>query len=215
MCIIAIKTKDTKMFDEKTLKTMFENNPDGAGYMYVDNGQVIIKKGFMTYKDLKKSLDGHDFTNKNLVVHFRIGTSGLNDKLNCHPYPIDKMNGVNVKCNLGMAHNGILYDYTPRVPSKKNDTQYFIEYVLTALKNDFISDSSCRYLISELIGPNNKLAFLDSNDNITMINHFIKDNGYYFSNTSYKQPRYKKQTSVHDNIKKVNELDEMWDWWKH
>ena len=34
MCIIAIKEKGIDMPNEKILETMFEHNPDGAGFMY-------------------------------------------------------------------------------------------------------------------------------------------------------------------------------------
>ena len=89
MCIIAIKPKDVKMFDDFTIETMFENNPDGAGYMYYDSKtkDVVINKGFMTLGALLNSLHSKDLTHTNVVLHFRIGTSGYFNKMNCHPYP--------------------------------------------------------------------------------------------------------------------------------
>lgn len=57
MCIIAIKPAHQKMIDESIIETMFENNPDGAGYMYAYNNRVHINKGFMTLKELLNSLD--------------------------------------------------------------------------------------------------------------------------------------------------------------
>lgn len=191
MCIIAIKPKNVKMFSDKTIETMFENNPDGAGYMYYDNKlrKVIVKKGFMTLKEFKKELKKQDFTKTNLILHFRIGTSGKNDKLNCHPYPIYEKNALSAKTNLAMAHNGILHDYTPAKNSEINDTQVFIRSVLRNLNKGFLNNDDMKFLIEELIGAN-KLAFLDSNNKVTLIgNGFIEDKGYIYSNDSYKNMR--------------------------
>lgn len=197
MCIIAIKPKGVEMFDDRTIEAMFTNNPDGAGYMYYDTKlhKVVIKKGFMTLKEFKKELKKHDFKNTNLILHFRIGTSGKNDRLNCHPYPIYEVNATSVKTNLGMAHNGILHDYEPAKGSEINDTQLFIRTVLRKLDKGFLKDENITFLIEELIGAN-KLAFLDSNNKVTLIgNGFIEDKGYIYSNDSYKKPRHVYTTS--------------------
>lgn len=195
MCIIAIKPTGAKMFDTKTIQTMFDHNPDGAGFMYYDTDakKVVINKGFMDCGSLIKELNKYDFTDTNLILHFRIGTSGYKDKLNCHPYPIDKKNALKCVCDIAMAHNGVLRDYTPYYHnSDVNDTQLFIEYALKPLSKGFIDSPDVIHLIGEIIGNNNKLAFLDKNNHITMINHFIKDGDYYYSNVSYKQSKIPK-----------------------
>jgi len=94
MCIIAIKPKGMPMFTDEQIKVMFENNSDGAGYMYCANNKVNIVKGFFNVNKLIKSLRSRDFTNTNVVLHFRISTSGLVDGLNCHPYPIFDKNRI-------------------------------------------------------------------------------------------------------------------------
>ncbi len=196
MCIIAIKPKNKKMFDKETIKTMFENNHDGAGFMYYDDEikKVVINKGFMDYKSLMNELNKNDYTDTNLILHFRIGTSGYKDKLNCHPYPIDKANSLKCVCDIAMAHNGVLRDYTPyNYKSDVNDTQLFIEYALKPLSKGFINNPDIVHLIGEIIGSANKLAFLDNDNHITLINHFIEDNGYYYSNASYKPRKQPKQ----------------------
>ena len=97
MCIIVIKPKDKEIQDKSTLERCFTINRDGAGYMYVDKEKnVMIKKGFMKFDDFYKSMikdyKENNLKNQNLIMHFRIGTSGRN-KLGCtHPFPItDKM----------------------------------------------------------------------------------------------------------------------------
>ena len=193
MCIIAIKPKGKQMFADETIRVMYANNPDGAGYMFYDkeHKKVCIKKGFLQVEDLIKSLHSRDFTHTNVVMHFRIGTSGLNDKLNCHPFPIYQKNKLKCFTNLGMAHNGILRDYEPPKDSLINDTQMFIQCVLSQLGKGFQNDANCMALLEELIGTN-KLAFLDNKNHLHLVGNFVEDDGYIFSNSSYKQPRVKK-----------------------
>lgn len=219
MCIIAIKPKGKKMFDDEIIRTMFFNNPDGAGYMYFDKtiGKVIGKKGFMTYESLIKSLHSQDFTEYNLIVHFRIGTSGLNDSLNCHPYPIFERNRVEFKTDIAMAHNGILSSYTPSKRSKINDTQMFINLVLNGLSKDFLKSTDCLKLL-EIIAVNNRLAFLDSNDKVTLIGDFIEDSGYIYSNTTYKNRKvctrpHKVRVDYNSIWDEKEEDDGFWAWY--
>ena len=70
---------------------MFENNPDGAGFMYAYQGNVFIEKGFMSYEEFKVGLDNlsqkYDISALPLVMHFRIATSGNVDGGTTHPFP--------------------------------------------------------------------------------------------------------------------------------
>lgn len=184
MCIIAIKPKGKELFDDLTIRIMFFRNPDGAGLMYVDEGLVYYKKGFFDVEDLLEYLHTKDWTDKTLVLHFRIGTSGKKDELNCHPYPVYDENDVFGITDLAMVHNGVLRKYTPISGSKINDTQIFIHKVLRKLDKDFYKDAEKRFLIEELIGSN-KLCFLDGDEKLTLIGNFIEDDGYLYSNYSY------------------------------
>lgn len=199
MCIIAIKPAGAKMMSDQTITIMFINNPDGAGYMYYDKDSksVVIKKGFMSVKALTDSLNSHDLTDTNVVLHFRIGTSGLNDALNCHPYPLFGNNALKCKTDIGMAHNGILTKYIPPKTSKINDTQLFIGEVLNKLDKRFLNDPDKLMLIKALIGTN-KLAFLDNKNKLTLIGDFIHDGDYIYSNHSYEY------TSLYPSVKNTH-----------
>ena len=84
MCIIVAKEKGVEAPSFDTLKTCFVNNPDGAGFMYLNkNNKVQIYKGFMKFEDLKAKLESvyNELGNTKdipFVYHFRIGTSGGN-----------------------------------------------------------------------------------------------------------------------------------------
>ena len=54
MCIIVAKEKGQKLPSKDILKTCFNNNDDGAGFMYVQDGKVIIDKGYMDFKSFYK-----------------------------------------------------------------------------------------------------------------------------------------------------------------
>lgn len=191
MCIIAIKPANKPMFDDNVIETMFFNNPDGAGYMYYDDelGKVVGHKGFMDVKKFLKHIHSKNLYGTNVILHFRIGTSGLKDSLNCHPYPVFDKNKANFVTDVAMCHNGVLHDYIPARGSSSNDTQLFIKYALKGLSSGFLNNRDCRHLIEELIGPYNKLAFLDDKNKVTIIGKFIEDNGYVYSNDSYKRKK--------------------------
>ena len=96
MCIIAVKKAGAEMFPETTIRTMFTNNPDGAGIMYYDYllQKVIYHKGFMKVEQLLDFIKDRDWKNIPVVLHFRIGTSGHKTKLCTHPFPVFDKNKV-------------------------------------------------------------------------------------------------------------------------
>ena len=95
MCIIAIKEAGVAMPDLKTLQAMWDNNPDGAGYMFPMDGKVHIRKGFMEFNDLKNDLDDLakviNIKETPVIMHFRIGTHGVRrNPANTHPLPCQR-----------------------------------------------------------------------------------------------------------------------------
>jgi len=201
MCIIIAKNKSDRLPTIEELKNSFEYNSDGAGFMYVDKGQVVIDKGYMQeglfikrFEELCKTYN--NFDNKCLVIHCRIGTSSSNTAPNTHPYPVTykerELHKAHFTCDLGMAHNGIIHDYTPTWSKPTtNDTQEFIlkyVYPLYSKWHDFYKN---RFILEGLQKvTNSKLAFLDKDDNLYLVGDFTEDNNLMFSNTSYKSYRY-------------------------
>lgn len=195
MCIIIVKDKKMRTPSEKELKRAFESNQDGAGFMYTDNGKVIIDKGYMVYEDFIREYKNlckrfNNFKNKSLVIHCRIGTSGTNTPGNTHPYPltnsIKNMQKIDNKCDIGIAHNGIIHDFVP-ASSEYNDTQEFIKefvYKLYKFDNNFYTRTYYRDLIKDISGS--KFAILDKDDNLYLIGDYLFDNNLKFSNNSYK-----------------------------
>lgn len=210
MCIIIAKDKSDRLPTIEELKNSFEYNSDGAGFMYVDNGKVVIDKGYMYESDFLERYyelcDKYDnFKNKCLVVHCRIGTSSSNTAKNTHPYPItykeSELHKTSFKCELGMAHNGIIRDYTPTWEKPTtNDTQEFILKYIYPLYKEWPDFYKHKYILNGLKDiTGSKLAFLDSEDNLYLVGDFTEDNKLKFSNTSYKHYSYGYSNTYHYN----------------
>ena len=197
MCIICIKPSGVSMPDGDTIQTMFINNPDGAGFMYVTNGEVKISKGYMKYKALKTALteleSKNDLFNIPFVLHCRIGTHGKNIPENTHPFPVTDSIGllgkIKTKTSLAIAHNGIIDAVTPR--KNISDTMEYVASQLSPLyklRRDFYLTLEGRQLVFNAI--QSKMVFLDSDGNIQTVGEFKDVNGLLYSNTSYEEHVY-------------------------
>lgn len=192
MCVIMIKPKGKEMVDQSTLKQMWERNKDGAGFMYLNKeNKVVISKGYMTFEDFERGLNGVDdidsVNETPMILHFRITTHGGTSPENTHPFPVsskvEHLQALEVSCKLGMVHNGVINS----VDTSKDlsDTMMFIKDVIAPLRKvdkDFLN--TFQKLISYGIGAS-KLAFLDSNGEITTFGTFQEVDGYQYSNLNH------------------------------
>ena len=194
MCIIVSKEKNIKIPSKQTLKNCFDNNSDGAGLMYTNKNKVIIEKGFMDFEnfynrvlELDKKLN---LTKKSLVMHFRIGTSGKNDKATCHPFPVtndfNELRAEKIKTDLAMVHNGVISSFV--YGDTLSDTQNFVKDFVSCLydlNKNFLKNKNSKKLLDKACN-NTKLAFLSSDDYIYYFGDFVKDNdGVKYSNSTY------------------------------
>ena len=195
MCIIVYKPENANMPSKKTLRHCWDNNSDGAGYMFAHNDKVIIKKGFMSFKSLYDSLrnDYTKFHDKSFVIHFRISTQGGVRRDLTHPFPltenIDDMRLLRTTSDFGVAHNGVitltstsLYNTTITY----NDTMKFISEYLSLIisKPKDLENEKTLKLIQKL--AESKLAIMDNSGKVTLIGAFTQNKGCFFSNTSYQ-----------------------------
>ena len=195
MCIIIYKPADMVLSPD-TITNAFDNNPDGAGFAYVEDEKITVSKGFYTLEAFKEEYLPHE--RKQALLHFRIKTHGDYSQENCHPFEITP--------NLVFAHNGMIYKM-PDDPIK-SDTYLFNELLLRNLvrvygKRILFDDKFKPFL--ESYSTSSKFVFLDNTGRFSIINE--KD-GYWdakcwFSNKSYN---YKKTKYTYhppqDNIPK-------------
>lgn len=197
MCVIITKTAEQKKPTKEFLEKAWKTNPDGAGFMYTKDRQVIISKGFMDFKSFYKAVEKLP-ENAPIVYHFRIATHGARNAKGTHPFPITSKPWLLQKSRLitdiGVAHNGIISmctKYTTEQnPYDLSDTQLFIKDYLTRITQikDWNKSDKTLNMIGELI--RSKMTLLDKNGSITYIGDFVEVDGYKCSNNYFK-PTYK------------------------
>ena len=190
MCIICVSPARTRQPSISQIRTMFRNNPHGAGYMFARDGRVQIHKGFMDVDSFLDAIREEHFTAKDSVVyHFRISTqAGVNPEMT-HPFPLSNhlpyMKALDVECSCGIAHNGIIRLTSDRNQREYSDTALFIaQYMARMLHGPAdLRDEQLLNRIEQLAGS--KLAIMDGSGYIATIGHFINERGLLFSNSSY------------------------------
>lgn len=193
MCIIAVSKKGIRQPSLDQLHTMYENNPDGAGYMYARDGKVHIHKGFMNWADFEREIKAKAFTADDPVVyHFRISTQAGVCPTMTHPFPLtedlDLCEALDLTCPVGLAHNGIIRMTSFVKEVRYSDTAYFITWYMTKLIRDFddITDPSVNDMIEAL--TNSKWAIMDgSTGEIATVGKFVNEKGLLFSNNTYQK----------------------------
>jgi predicted glutamine amidotransferase len=203
MCIIAIQPKGKKI-SKKTLRNCWDNNNDGAGLMYSVNGEIIVKKelhSFDKFMQYKQDADKH---NVNIVIHFRISTSGGVNLLNCHPFKVNN--------NLHFCHNGMLDIIVPK-NSTINDTQIYNNMILRNLPKNWQRNNAILKLVQQSIGSRNKFVLLDELGMYYIINEDAGnwENDCWFSNTSYQYSYSNVITSNYYTKVKTSKVYTYWD----
>lgn len=202
MCIICVKPTDTLFPSEQTLKNCFDNNPDGAGFMYANEGKVHYKKGYDTFKKFYDALNAsRKVTGDNVpyVMHFRIATQGYNKECT-HPFPLsskmDNLKKLKGICNIGVAHNGIISLTTNHYVKDHSDTMEFItEYLSLLIRSyNWYEDAKTKALIEKLmVKSSNRLAILDKHGVVNLLGDnwvLDKETKCYFSNNTYSYKKY-------------------------
>lgn len=190
MCVICVSEKGVKQPSKDLLRRMFNNNPHGAGYMVAENGRVRISKGFMTFDSLWNALRYENFGADDVVVyHFRISTQAGVQPAMTQPFPFTKKlentKILDCKCDLGIAHNGIIRATTDKADREYSDTAHFIvKYLSRWIKSR--KDFTPEFLDQLVMFTNSRMVFLDGKGNVFYSGKFIEDyDGLMFSNTSY------------------------------
>ena len=195
MCIICVSPKRVRQPNVTTIRRMFQNNPDGAGYMVARDGKVIISKGFMNVDEYIEAIRAEHFTAKDPVVyHFRISTqAGVNPQMT-HPFPlsnrIEHMKELDVECSCGVAHNGVIRLTTDPRNREYSDTALFIANYLSLIIREpgDLKDERVLKLIHRLAGS--KLAIMDADGYIATVGEYINQKGLLFSNASFETDTY-------------------------
>lgn len=197
MCIIAYKPLNVAFPEENILQNCFDNNDDGAGFMYTHNGEVHIHKGYETFEKFMAALNkARAITGDKVpyVMHFRIATQGY-ERTMTHPFPLsskmENLKRLHYKCSIGVAHNGIL-DITSDGAKTYSDTMKFItDYLSNIIQSfDWYKNKRTKKLIEYLI-DGSRLAILDAHSHCELMGKgWEKDNGVYYSNHTWAYKKY-------------------------
>lgn len=177
MCIAILNTKKSGRLPKKQIKNSWDNNDMGAGLLWNKDNKLTVFKSY----DYEEYIDKYnelrdDKSIGNIVLHFRIATSGYNGEHNLHPFLTND--------DLGFVHNGVIKG----LGNKSFSDTYEFNDMLKKFKHNFLSCDMTKYFISEYIGYS-KLVFLDNKDKYTIINEELGkwSDGNWYSNDSYKQ----------------------------
>lgn len=169
MCVIIHKPQNTE-FCEKDLRTAYDNNEDGFGYMYYDPDlkKIVAKKSlnFDAERIVKtiKRLEPYD-----ACFHYRYKTVGEITNAQCHPFQVlkKKKHGI----DMYFMHNGTIRNVTPR--KGESDTQAFNNQILKPILSKapkLIETEAFKEIISNYISTGSKLCFMYSNGRVVKIN---------------------------------------------
>lgn len=191
------------------VRTCFDNNPDGAGYMYATRGEVVGRKGYTDPDMLLDQAIRDAPPSSPLVFHFRIGTSGGYGLDVTHPYPVTrdlhKLHALKWTAPYGIAHNGVL-PYGSDDKRHISDTIAFVKSDCFTIKKDprtiksgglTVSSGAKKKLAGKTRGS--RLCIMDKTGRVRLIGDGWREAapGIMASNGSYKpwgSARYKTPT---------------------
>jgi hypothetical protein len=212
MCIICVKPKNKAIPTVEYLTACFKNNPDGAGFMYPQNGKIRVLKGFMTLESLLNALNEIPDSKKiPIVIHFRYGTHGSKSAANTHPFPIsgsfNDLKLLDTEVERAIVHNGIMYQYGSKNASL-SDSAFFAK-LLSGLRTD-------RAIKRAIEAHKNygKFAVMSADEkngaNLLRIGDFVKFNGCFWSNYGFRpaisQTEPVKVTISNDSIEDMDSI---------
>jgi len=197
MCVIAYKPAES-VITRKTLKKCYAANDDGAGFAFSAFNRLYISKGFFSFRKFYRAYRKIErkYPESNMLIHFRLATSGGIRESTCHPFYVDN--------NLCVAHNGIFPGLGSEIES---DTQEFNRTILQKLPKDFLNDEKIKDALEKYCIENgSKLAFMDNTGKVTLIREKAgswKD-GVWFSNTNWAWENviYRYTEGLHTSSKK-------------
>lgn len=172
---------------ESDLRTAFEANPDGAGFMFINSGGSLVIEKFLTFDPFIKALTRAWAENPEspFGVHFRYATHGTRGLENVHPFTVDK--------HTGMLHNGMLPVVMGK-GSKRSDTAVFAEDYLAALPSTWFDDPFLFDMVEQYCAGS-KLVVLTVHPDAKYSGYIINEHGghwdekgtVWYSNGSYQR----------------------------
>jgi hypothetical protein len=188
MCLI-IKTDTPKQLNLQLLETAYNNNSDGFGVMFCNQGKLHTQKIVpKTFKDIKKLWSKYNNLNVSMGLHFRFNTNGDTVRTMSHPFQVlSKAKGDDR--DMWVMHNGPQLP-TPMIDDNKSDTHQFVKWVLRpqlSANPKLLYNAEWQEMIEDIIGSD-KLLFLDSKTKEFVI--YNEDEGKQIDNIGWLSNTY-------------------------
>jgi predicted glutamine amidotransferase len=176
MCIAIYKPAKLEI-PENHLKNSWAENSDGAGFAFIKNGKVAIRKGYLNWDEFLQGYKNHFKHNKDspFLIHFRIRSLGDKDISNTHPFQFP---------GGALIHNGTIGGTRAQNLSGKSDTALFTEHFADKFKYETLLKN--KQAIEDALSFN-KVAFLFDSGKYLIMNeasgHWRND--IWYSNYTY------------------------------
>ena len=178
MCLLHTHHADTE-FDYNDIQDFYMHNQDGIGVMYVENGEVVVKKFLPKDSQEAWAIYQEHIKGRECATHWRMKTHGLIDMENCHPY--------HVVGNVYLMHNGVLSTGNDKDRTKSDTWHYARDYLAPLLLSNpsLIREPAFQKMLGAHIGQGNRFALMDE-QGLVIINehHGTTYKGAWLSNTS-------------------------------
>jgi predicted glutamine amidotransferase len=140
------------------IRVAYENNHDGFGIMWVENGRVQVNRGLYNFDEIKELIRQRE--GSPYAFHMRWRTVGKIAEEQCHPFKVLDMDEGHSQ-DMYMMHNGTFCGLSHSV---KSDSQIFSEF-LSAMLADKSAEEIAEMLpgdIDQRVDSSNKVLFMDN-----------------------------------------------------
>ena len=172
MCLIITRETGGQV-DWDVAEQASRRNPDGYGIVYAQKGKLNISKN-LDWNSIRNTAMSLEFQDIPFMLHMRLATHGAVTTDNCHPFMLESH-------DIAMMHNGIID--TIHVPIGESDSRAMADYLNGHMYEDFLKDEAEVTFIEGLLDGYNKLSFIDTDGNITIINDSLGEwaDGVWYS----------------------------------
>ncbi len=150
----------------ETLKACADENRDGWGIMYAEDGNVVVQNG-MTWDSFLRTYQTIDEAQE-MAIHFRWKTHGNVDLANTHPYTVLELERDGR--DLQVMHNGIIS--IPQKHKNMSDTWHWVRGIVQPMIRkfpDLLEDKDSLELLENTI-DGSRILFLDGWGKFTFLN---------------------------------------------